>query len=63
MIVKLTKDQSEFVKGMSTHINYSKNDWYYIPFWFKDVGDDEFDIQTLDTLPDTVIDFIKSLRR
>jgi hypothetical protein len=62
MIVKLTKEQVDFLKGNSAHINDGQNKWYYLPFWFKEVDEDKFEITQFDQLPGHVIDVIKDRR-
>lgn len=47
--VKYTKEQTDFIKRTSTSI---KDQWYYIPFWFKEVGENTFELYTFDKLPE-----------
>jgi len=59
---KLTKEQVEFLKGMSTQIYDGENTWYYLPFWFKQVDEDKFEINQFEKLPEKVIKVIKDMR-
>lgn len=59
---KLTKEKVEFLKEMSTQINDGENNWYYLPFWFKQVGEDKFEIIQFEKLPEKVIKIIKDIR-
>ena len=44
MIIKLTLQQAEFLKSHSTKIDDGENTWYHIPFWFKEINDNLFEV-------------------
>jgi hypothetical protein len=58
MIVKYTKEQASFIKGISTVIHDGENSYYNIPFWFKEVGEDTFEKLRPEQLPEKVIDIL-----
>lgn len=60
--VKLTKEQVEFLKKMSNEINDGENNWYCLPFWFKQIDDDKFEITKFEKLPENLINLINEIR-
>lgn len=44
MIIKLTLEEAEFLEKHSTKIYDEKNTWYHIPFWFKKIDVNVFEI-------------------
>jgi hypothetical protein len=53
-LTKLTQEQIDFIKSNSTHLSDGENDWYFIPYWFKQIDNDKFDIVHFDKLPQNV---------
>jgi len=62
MKIKLTKEQFHLINSMGTKINDEANDYYYLPFWFKDCGDGEFEIIQFEKLPQIVFEMVEHLR-
>ncbi len=58
--VRLTDDQVNLVKSWSAISNGDM--WYFIPCWFKEVGDNVFEIHKLGQLPDDLVNFASGLR-
>ena len=59
----ITKEQVQFLKNHSSQIHDGETTWYYMPFWFKQVGEGEFEIITFEKLPENIIEMIKDLRK
>lgn len=59
MVKKLTKEEVEFLKKMSNQVYDGENAWYYLPFWFKQVDEDKFEVTQFENLPEKVIEVIK----
>ena len=62
MGVKLTKEQTIFIKMLSSMVNDGKHDWYHMPCFFKHLGGTEFDIMTFDQIPEGLSDTINKIR-
>lgn len=62
VIQKLTKEQVYFLNSLSNQIYDGENNYYYLPFWFKELGDGDFEIIRFEKLPKSVIDIIFSQR-
>ena len=70
--VKLTEEQTLFMKQgsrISTYENAGmartpkpRTDYYYMPYWFKDLGDGELEMLHVDRLPNDLIHEIKMHR-
>jgi hypothetical protein len=46
--IKLSQEQTDFIKQMANTIN---GNWYYLPFWFHEVGENTFEVVGFDKLP------------
>lgn len=44
MIIKLTLQQVQFLKSTSTKVYDEKNTFYHIPFWFKKLKNNLFEV-------------------
>jgi len=66
MKIKYSKEVSDFIEGTSNCIpvSYPLQDtsYYYMPFWFKKVGECMFEIYNLDELPQELKNEIKKNR-
>jgi hypothetical protein len=62
ILTKFTKEQVDFLKGMSHQINDGENNWYYSPFWFKQIDDDKFEVTKFEKLPENVINLINDIK-
>ena len=66
MNVQLTKEQSEFLKGNSSMVTTEEENWYYMPYWWKEnkeVGENVFEITTFDNLPEHIKQLIRDSRK
>jgi len=57
--IEVTKEQSDLIKGISHCVN---GEWYYIPYWFKDLGNNVFEEHSFDKLPDELKDVLMDSR-
>lgn len=57
--IKYTKEQSDFIRQNGSCIN---GKWYYIPYWFKEVGEDTFELVRFENLPADVKEMINQNR-
>lgn len=62
MIIKLTEEQLDFLQNVSTIIPDGNNNWYYMPFWFKQIDGEKFEIVNFEKLPESVTNTLKALR-
>lgn len=62
MTIKLIKTDSEFLEVAATKIHTNGQEWYYLPFWYKRVGEDTFEQVRFENLPKFIIDYINSER-
>jgi hypothetical protein len=60
MIIKLSKEEVEFLKNFSSVVYYDENSWYYLPFWFKEVSEEQFEIFSFEEVPKRVKEIAKN---
>ncbi len=56
MKIKITKEQLDLL-NIGNVINTNEEKWYYMPFWFKQSGDD-FEIISFEKLPKEIKDIL-----
>ena len=62
MKTKLTKENTEFLNSLSMQVSDGENKWHYCPFWFKELGNNTYEIVTFEKLPINIIEIINSSR-
>jgi len=63
MTIKLIKTDSEFLEVAATKVSrIDGSDWYYLPFWYRKVGEDLYEQVTWDKLPESLKHHIQSNR-
>ena len=62
MPIKITEEQALFLRTMATCINHENHNWFYMPFSFKQVGENTFEVIQFEKLPEHFISFIKLSR-
>jgi hypothetical protein len=60
--IKFSKEVIEFLKFNGTQVFDGETNWYYMPFWFKQIDKGLMEIYQFDDLPTYVKDIIKDLR-
>lgn len=60
-ILHLTEDMITLLK-MGSAINNGGECYYFLPFWFKEVGDGKFEVHKLGSLPFDLSNSIESIR-
>lgn len=59
MQMLLTPDQESTLKSLAKHIRTEKGDnWYFIPFYFKDTSEGTYDCLRFDQIPEEVKDLV-----
>jgi len=55
MTIKFIKTDSDFIEKISRcEYDVNGSNWYYMPFWFKKVGEDVYEQHSLDDLPNEI---------
>lgn len=63
MTVKYEKDSSDFLEKTATKVVLPSGDeWFYLPHWYKKVGEQTFEIVTFEKLPNELIVYLRTLR-
>ena len=66
LLVRLPKEQSNFIESTFNKIEIEEEptneEWFYNPFYFKKVAENEFEVVSYKNLPKDVINAIKSMR-
>jgi hypothetical protein len=61
--LELIKTDSDFIKAVSNAIvSDNGNKWYYMPYWFEEIGSGLFVQHSFDELPIEIKNIIKSKR-
>lgn len=60
--IRLTKEQRNFLVDHSSHVLDGDDFWYHIPLWFKEINETTVEPYTLDHLPKSLTETIKSMR-
>lgn len=50
--IKLVETDSLFLESVANRITGKFGDWYYMPFWFKKIGDGLYEEYKFEDLPD-----------
>lgn len=58
-LVKLTTEEADFIRSSGSCVN---DEWYYIPYWFRQIGENTFELFTFDKLPESLKEQISKLR-
>lgn len=62
IIARFTREKvTAFIKEISIMIKNGDEEWYYIPYWFKKLGDNIFELYSLDKFPEKIKKLIKDL--
>jgi hypothetical protein len=59
--LKLTEGQVSLLRNLASVVATNGEEWYYLPFWFKDLGHNVFEIYRFEKLPPHLIEHIKTL--
>lgn len=61
--IKLTKEQEELLYTIATLVHTEEDNVYiYIPFWFKDIGNHNYEIHATGKIPQDLTNELKDLR-
>jgi hypothetical protein len=61
--IKLTTSQVDLLLNLASHVNDGRNNWYYIPYWFKQGdGSTDFEIFPFNKLPKILTNHIEFIR-
>lgn len=62
-IIELTQDQKDLIY-MGSHIRFHEEgeSYYYLPYWFKENIDGNFEMFTFEHLPEGLVNKLKELR-
>ena len=61
-MLKLTKEQQELIKLGQMVVTEQGRKFYFLPFWFEDMGDGLFEEYNLEFLPDVLKEALKENR-
>lgn len=56
--IKLTKEQLDLFFNYSNIISTSNEEWFNIPFWFKRIDEDTFELFSRNELPKELLETI-----
>ncbi len=62
MRIKVTKQQDEFIKSTATQIHVNGKNYYFIPWWFKELDEYVFEEIHPERLSDEVKDVLRENR-
>ena len=62
IVLKYTETDSKFLEECASKIELEGNEWFYMPFWFKKVGDGKFAIYNFSQLPENIKNHLQQLR-
>lgn len=58
-IIKFSKEQSDLLRAAALQITLENGDTYFhLPFFYKDLGNNEYEVLKKDQLPDDIKDLI-----
>ena len=60
MKIQLTPSEEVFIKRISNVISVDNENWFFMPFWYKDLGNGRFEEVGFEQLPENVKEYIKT---